>query len=238
MDYPYSHGGNRLRQHVRALPLFSLIYPCFFSCTHLYSYPIIVATLSIVTKQESFSWQKAIGVLISSLGLILVLGLNLKGVNFTGVLLAFGASLVYSLYIIAGSFVLKEISPLLSTAVISSSAAVTYGFVGLGLGFTWNLSLPTWIGILGIALFCTILAMLTFFYGVKAIGPTSASVISTLEPIMTFIIAAFLFKERLTVIQGFGGILVILGGIRAVYNSGHPIPQKPSSETLKISSKA
>jgi drug/metabolite transporter (DMT)-like permease len=203
--------------------------PASLAALLLYTYPIIVAVLSIVTRQESFSWHKIIGVLISSFGLVFVLGLNFNTVNLTGVLLAFGASLVYSLYIIAGNYVLKEISPLLSTAVICSSASVTYAIAGLSTSFTWNLPLLTWIEILGIAVFCSILAMLTFFYGVKAIGPTSASVISTLEPILTFLFAALLFDERFTMIQGLGGILVIFGGIRAVYNSNKSVSENPST---------
>lgn len=198
--------------------------PTSLAALIFYTYPMIVAILSVISKLETFSKSKITGLFISSIGLILILGLNLKGVNLKGILLACGASITYSIYIITGSFVLKKISPLLSAAVISLSAAVTYGFVGVIVGFTWHLSSTTWLGILGIAVFCSILAMLTFFYGVKVIGPTSASVISSLEPIMTIAFAALLFKERLTLIQGLGGLLVILGGIVTVYYSAKPSP--------------
>ncbi len=189
-----------------------------------YTYPMIVAILSVVTKQESFSKSKITGLLISSTGLILVLGLNLKGVSIIGILLALAASITYSIYILTSNYVLKEISPLFCAAVISSSAAASYGLFGATMGFTWHLPSTTWFGILGIALFCSILAMLTFFYGVKVIGPTSASVISSLEPIMTIAFAALLFGERLTLLQSLGGILVVLGGMATVFNS----EQKPS----------
>lgn len=208
-----------------------LFIPASLAALILYTYPMLVAVFSVLAKQEKFSWSKMIGVLISSVGLILILGLNFKGVNLTGILLAFGASLFYSLYIVAGSFVLREISPLLSTAVISTAAALTYALFGIGNGFTLELSPSTWLGILGIAFFCTILAMLTFFYGIKMIGPTAASVISSLEPILTFCLAAFLFQERLTLIQGLGGLFVILGGLKAVSHS-----EKASSLLIENSS--
>jgi len=203
--------------------------PTSLAALLLYTYPMIVAVLSVISKQETFSKYKITGLFICSAGLILVLGLNLKGVNLMGILLAIGASVTYSLYIVAANFVLKEISPLLSSAVIASSAAVTYGLIGVASGFTWHLSSTTWLGILGIAFFCSILAMLTFFYGVKLIGPTSASVISSLEPIMTIAFAALFFQERLTLLQSLGGILVILGGLVTVFNSEKPSPLREST---------
>lgn len=193
-----------------------------------YTYPMIVAILSVISKQETFSKSKIKGLFIISMGLILVLGLNFKGINLVGILLAIGTSITYSIYIVTSNFVLKEISPLFSAAVISSSAAVTYGLVGVSSGFTWYLSPSTWLGILGIAVFCSILAMLTFFYGVKMIGPTSASIISSLEPIMTIALAALFFQERLTHLQFLGGLLVILGGIVTIFNSETPYPMQDS----------
>lgn len=210
--------GGIMYASMSGLYLSSVLYiPASLAALIFYTYPMLVSILSIVAKQEAFSWPKMIGVLISSVGLILVLGLSFKGVNPLGVLLAFGAAITYSCYIITGNIVLKEVSPLLISAVVSTGAAVTYGLAGARLGYTWHLSFSTWLEIFGIGLFCSILAILTFFYGLKAIGPTTASVISTLEPLMTFVFAALLFAERLSVIQGMGGILVILGGLGATH---------------------
>lgn len=81
---------------------------------------------------------------------------------------------------------------------------------------TWNLTWNIWLGIGGIALFSTIIAMLTFFQGMKLIGATSASIISTLEPVVTVIFAGFLLDEHLTLLQAGGGIFVVVGGVLAV----------------------
>jgi drug/metabolite transporter (DMT)-like permease len=207
--------------------------PASLAALILYTYPIIVAILSVATKQEALSKSKIIGLLISSAGLVLILGFNFKGINPLGVLLAFGAAVTYSVYIIIGNSVLKHVEIILSSAVIATSSAVTYGLIGVQTGFTWDLSYSTWLGLLGMSAFCSILAMLTFFKGLRAIGPTSASVISSLEPLMTFAFAAILFKERLTLLQGFGGILVILGGLSAVYTS-KKLSTLPKTNTSKF----
>lgn len=191
--------------------------PASLAALLLYAYPIIVTVLAVVTNQEKFSFFKLIGLLISTLGLVLVLGVALHGINAIGIALALGAALVYSIYILVGNQVLKTTTTLVSTSLICTSAALTYGVIGLTVGgTTWNLSWQTWMGIGGITLFSTIIAIITFFQGMKRIGAASASILSTLEPVMTVSLAVILLNEHLTLIQAAGGIFVIIGGILAV----------------------
>jgi len=123
--------------------------------------------------------------------------------------------------------VLKTTSSLVTITLISTSAALTYGIIGLTMsGSTWNLAWSTWLGIGGLAFFSTIIAMLTFFHGMKLIGATSASIISTLEPVFTFAFAVFLFDEHLTLFQATGGIFVVMGGILAVWSPSRNVTQE------------
>lgn len=191
--------------------------PASLAALLLYAYPIIVTVLAVLTNQEKFSGLKLVGLLISTLGLVLVLGVALQGINSLGITLALGAALVYAIYILIGNQVLKTTTTLVSTSLISTSAALTYGIVGLTMGgTTWNLSWGTWMGIGGITLFSTIIAMLTFFQGMKRIGATSASILSTMEPVMTVSLAVILLNEHLTLLQAAGGIFVVMGGVLAV----------------------
>lgn len=207
--------------------------PASLAALLLYAYPIIVTVIAVVIKQEEFSRLKLVGLLVSTLGLVLVLGLALQGINFTGVILALGSALVYAIYILIGNRVLQTTTPLVSTTLISTSAALTYGIMGLPMGgTTWNLSWGTWMGIGGIATFSTIIAMLTFFEGMKRIGATSASIISTLEPVMTVGLAVVLLDEHLTLLQVVGGIFVVLGGILAVLSPERKASQSPKATVL------
>ncbi|WP_407309280.1 DMT family transporter [Desulfosporosinus sp. SB140] len=191
--------------------------PASLAALLLYAYPIIVTVLAVLTHQEEFSTPKLVGLVLSTLGLVLVLGLAIKGINPLGIALALGAAFVYAIYILFGNHILQTTTPLVSTSIISTSAAVTYGVVGLAIGeTTWTLSWGTWLGIGGITLFSTIIAMLTFFQGMKLIGATSSSIISTLEPVMTVSLAVLLFGEHLSLLQMAGGLFVVLGGVLAV----------------------
>ncbi|MBP1760348.1 MAG: putative permease, superfamily [Firmicutes bacterium] len=187
--------------------------PASLASLVFYSFPLLVTIISILTHQEVLSLKKILGLVSSCLGLLFVLGINFEVANLMGLLIAFSAASVHSVNIIAGNRILKTLSPLLSTAIITSGAALTYGLIELSSGFTWELSLATWMGIAGISLFSTIIAMLAFYKGMQLVGASTASILSMLEPVMTSVLAYLFLAERLTYVQGVGGSLVILGGI-------------------------
>jgi drug/metabolite transporter (DMT)-like permease len=64
-----------------------------------------------------------------------------------------------------------------------------------------------WAG--AIALVSTVGAVLAFFAGLARVGPSAASILSTLEPVVTVGLAAAAFGESLTAVQLAGGALVL-----------------------------
>ena len=204
--------------------------PASLASLLLYAYPILVTFLTLLTRQEKFSVYKLLSLILSTLGLVLVLGVALQGINYFGVVLALAAALVYAIYIVLGNHVLQQASSLVTTSIVSTSAALTYALAGLTLGgFTWTLSLKTWLEIGGIALFTAMIAMLAFFLGMKRIGASSSSIISTFEPVMTVILAVVLLGEQLSGLQVLGGLLVVFGGILAVIS-----PQRRPGQEIRL----
>ena len=59
------------------------------------------------------------------------------------------------------------------------------------------------------ALIATVIPVATFLGGLKLIGPTDASMLSTLEPVVTVLLAALLFGELLQPLTLFGGGLIL-----------------------------
>ena len=49
----------------------------------------------------------------------------------------------------------------------------------------------------------------TFFAGLKRIGPTTASTLSTFEPIVAVALAAVVLGETITPVQALGGALIL-----------------------------
>jgi drug/metabolite transporter (DMT)-like permease len=108
---------------------------------------------------------------------------------------------------------MKHVSAFQSSTVIFASAGAVYGM----LAFTNGIHLPAsntgWLAMLGMIVFSTIIAITTFLAGLEQVGPTNAAMLSTLEPVVTVLLAAWLFGERLMPIVMAGGGLILVAVI-------------------------
>ena len=177
----------------------------------LYLYPMFVFILSVFILHE-----KATSVKISALILALVgsaLTVNPNGGQLAGALMAITAALIYSVYIIVGTNVMKHVSAVQSSAVIFASAGAVYGLLTLVKGPHFPVSHAGWLASLGIIVISTIIPVVAFLAGLERIGPTNAAMLSTLEPVVTVLLAAWLFSESLKPIVMLGGGLILVAVI-------------------------
>ena len=130
-----------------------------------------------------------------------------------GALMAITAALIYSIYIIVGTNVMKHVSPVQSSTVIFASAGAVYGLLTLFNGAQFPASNFGWLAMLGIIIISTIIPVVTFLAGLERIGPTNAAMLSTLEPIVTVLLAAWLFGDKLLPIVMLGGGLILVAVI-------------------------
>jgi drug/metabolite transporter (DMT)-like permease len=147
--------------------------PAALTSLLLYTYPFFVALLASVVDKERLTRDNFLAATLGMAGLFLVLGASPAAVNVTGLLMALAAAVVYSAYLILGTRVVKELSPLVTSAFVAGWAALamlTAGVAGESLDF--SLSPLAWAAIAGIVAFATIMAMLTLFRGLDLIGPT------------------------------------------------------------------
>lgn len=186
------------------------LVPASIASILLYTYPVIVTVLSALIYKEAITRYKVISLLISSIGLVMVVGIAFEGLNVFGVLCGFMAAVVYSLYIVISNRFIGRIDPVIVTTYISTSAAIVFNIVGWSSGSV-DLSIGTagWLSILGISIVSSVIAILTFFQGLKLVGPSKASIISTLEPVLTIVVAFMLFGEKMSLWQVVGAGLVI-----------------------------
>jgi drug/metabolite transporter (DMT)-like permease len=110
-----------------------------------------------------------------------------------------------------------------AAALMTTATATVYAVALLASGGSLSpqaLPAGTWVPILGLGLVATAIAIQTFYAGVKRVGGARASLISTVEPVYTVVLAMILFGERLSTMQLAGGALVIFAVILA--ETGHP----------------
>lgn len=170
-------------------------------------YPAFVSIISVVILKKKISKIAIVGIVVSFFGTALIA--DPAGGNITGFLFGIAAALIYSFYIVTGSQVMHKVSALQSSAVIFSSTAVVYFFLILIEKPTLPTSLNSWAVILGMVLIPTILASVTFLEGLKRIGPVNASLISTIEPLVTVLLSFLIFGEKLGFKALLGGALIL-----------------------------
>ncbi|WP_371362838.1 hypothetical protein SRRS_38900 [Sporomusa rhizae] len=187
--------------------------PASLAVMLLYTYPAIVSVLSFLMGDEKYSWQKGLSLAICFAGLSLVLGISFDNADIAGITFGLAAALVYSIYIVIGNRLLKNTDSLITTVYVCSSAAIVFVVFGLSTNtLIFNLPVQGWLSIIAIALFATIVGIMSFFAGMSKVGATNASIISTLEPVITALLSVALLDETITPLQIGGGAL-ILGGI-------------------------
>jgi drug/metabolite transporter (DMT)-like permease len=116
-------------------------------------------------------------------------------------------------YIIVGTNVMKHVSALQSSTVIFASAGAVYGILTAVNGVHLPATSTGWINIVGIVLVATVIPVVTFLAGLERIGPTNAAMLSTLEPVVTVLLAVWIFNERLQPIVMLGGGFILVAVI-------------------------
>lgn len=188
------------------------LIPVSLAAILLYTYPAIVLGISALMGEEPFSSDKLLAIILSGTGLLLVIGPTFDAkINPIGVAVILFASLVYSVYIVLINRILrKKIPSVIASAYVITSAALFLTLIGLiagGISFTHS-----WIGLassIGSGIICTFLAISTFYSAISLIGPSRASIVSTLEPFVTVSLSVALFSEKLSFWQVFGGLIII-----------------------------
>lgn len=178
----------------------------------LYTFPAMVTVAAIALGRERANRRTTLSLVLASVGLVLVLaGAGTGALDPLGTLLGLSAAVVYTTYILTSAGVNERIGPLLLSALVCTGAATTLTLVGVvggdlqlgdvsAAGFGW---------VTGIAVVSTVGAVSLFFAGLKRVGPTTASILSTAEPVTTVVLAFLVFGETLSPVQLAGAALVL-----------------------------
>lgn len=176
----------------------------------LYTYPVLVTLGAYMLGWERVSRRLAGVFIIATVGLVLVANPFGAAIGL-GVFLAFASAIMYTIYILAGSKVLRRVKGDVAAFVVMGAASVSFGLTGALTGsIRLNWGVAGWFWVVTITLVCTVLAATTFFIGISKIGPSRAALISLVEPVTSVLLSLALFGNRLTILQWFGGLLILV----------------------------
>ena len=183
----------------------------------LYLHPALVAVLAAMFLHERFNAAKLVALALALLGTALTvapaLGAPLAAGESAGMVAGIGFALAaatfYSIYIIAGAWLGQHAPPLGMSVIVIASAAAVFVAAALVRGPQWPKSADGWLAVVAIALVSTVAAITLYFAGLQRIGPTRASTLSTVEPLVTVTLAAVILGETIAPVQLAGGALIL-----------------------------
>jgi drug/metabolite transporter (DMT)-like permease len=180
----------------------------------VYTFPAIVAVAAVVLGRERIDRRRLVALVVVSAGLALVVaaaGIGERDPLGTGLGLA--TAVVYSAYVLVSEGIAGRMAPRVLSALVCSGAAVslTAGSLLLGELRPGELAIAGWGWLACLAVVSTVAAIGLFFAGLRRVGPTTASILSTVEPVVAVVLAMLVFGDVLAAAQVFGGGLVLAG---------------------------
>lgn len=175
-----------------------------------YTYPITVYVIAVTLLDESLTSYKLTALVLALFGVGLIIGVDTADVNAFGAALVLLAALGYAIYIAGNRAALASIEADLLTG--TAMIATTVLFLGFGLA-SGRLSSPTdadqLLVVVGIAVVGTAIPILLYVRGLDRIPASNASILSTIEPVVTVILGIAVLGERLTLPVILGGVCVL-----------------------------
>lgn len=178
----------------------------------LYLYPALVAGISILFLKQKITFPEIIALFLALAGTVCVIGFT-SGGKTLGIILGISAALIYSTYIITGSRIMPKTDVITSSTVIMMSAAAVFTVAVMIRGSQLPTHVQGWCAVGAIVVLSTVIAIITFFEGLKRIGPVHSSMLSTFEPVVTIALSWMAFGEGITYAKFIGAAMILTAGI-------------------------
>lgn len=190
--------------------------PTGLATTLHFIYPVAVMVGSVFIFKDRVGWGSVTALVLSVTGIYFLAGFNsLQNLNLYGVSLALVSGVLYAYYVLTiAKSSLRQVSAFVIAFYISFfNALVLLAICTFTGDLQLNITLAGFTGTLMLALVSSFVGMVAFQTGLKIIRATTASILSTLEPITSLLVGVFLLAEVLLWHHILGSLLIILSVI-------------------------
>lgn len=178
-----------------------------------YTYPAMTSIITALLG-EPLPLRGWIALSLTMLGVALiapqVFTFSLEGDMFIGVMIALLNALVVALFMVWNGRIQRGYP---TTALSSAWSLTGTLLIMVPLLLTNGITLPStpqvWGLFLGMSSLSTVLPVFGLIMGVRALGASRASILGTLEPVLSVLLAYLLLGERMLPLQLLGGALIL-----------------------------
>ncbi len=199
--------------------------------TILFVYPVMVAVIMAVGFHERVTAATILSILLACTGIsLLYKGGDGSTLNLTGVLLVFLSALSYAIYIVAiNRSSLRNLPTEKLTFYCLVFGSLVY-VVRLR-GCTELQAIPSawmWVNAVSLALFPTIISLVTMAGAIRRIGSTPTAILGALEPVTALFFGVVVFGEAFTLRIGVGVVLILVAVTLIITGSSLHLPTSVS----------
>lgn len=177
----------------------------------LFLYPPIVIVVQKFFMKERASTLSIFALILSLTGIAFIVWTPNINYDYRGIIAGLLSAFFYCFYVLSlGNRKLHSIDSIVIITYVLTFCAL--GMLLYDIFNPQNLQIPSagnFLLIFLISIFSTIMPVLFFYMGVKIIGASKASIISTLEPFVATASGALLFGDRINFFTILGGLLII-----------------------------
>jgi drug/metabolite transporter (DMT)-like permease len=186
----------------------------------LFSYPTFVVLFSAILYRRKLTITMIIALGLSYIGILLVFieQVSLVSSNILlGSTLVLGSSIVFACFTMGSGVMVHRIGSVRFTAYTMSVACIAtlihFSFHHDLIKTVNSISAEIYILSLMMAVFSTVLPSFLMNTGIKKVGASSASILSSIGPILTLVLANRILHETMTSTQFLGTFFVLAGGL-------------------------
>lgn len=180
-----------------------------------YTYPAVVLVLAAFFLGERITAGRLGSLALAISGCALTAGIGGLQGGTEGVLLVLLSVVGLAVYITASRRLMEGLPARGSAAMVLTGAALAAAAAALlqgGPSLGGGADAALWTA--AMALVATALPVVLFLAGIRRVDAGTASLLATVEPALTALMAAALLGERLTLLQYLGGALILAGVLR------------------------
>lgn len=182
----------------------------------LFVYPTLVILISRIFLKTKITNQQIVAILITYFGVVIAFWgeLQFESQNVVlGGFLIFLAALTYASYIVGSGWLIPKFGVIAFTsyAMIVSSICVIIHYLITDRGNIFDYSYQVYLLSILMAIVSTIIPSFLVSLAIKKLGANNFSIIGSIGPVSTIILAYIFLGEQLSVLQMIGAVIVILG---------------------------
>ena len=192
----------------------------------VYVAPVLVAISAVTLGRERLGRAQIVALVVAFCGTALVAtGGGIGRVDGIGMIFAFGCAVAFTAYMLLSHAVVGRVNPVALSASVCTGCAISFLTAA---GASGHLPIHTtgtgWLLISALALFSTVIAVTALAAGTARVGPSTATILATFEPVVATVLAVAILDERLAPIQILGGMFVVASVVIVSVRRAAPRP--------------